>query len=204
MRGLLKFSTLLLLLCGCSAPKRITRVEIEKVMAHLEVGDLLFRQGTGVVGQMVTSVDDQGLYSHVGVVVRRDSSWWVVHAVPHEPDFEGDIDRVKCERAEEFLGRYPDGKFGLYRPQITPEQRVRAAKHALRLSERRVPFDHLYNLSDSSHLYCTELVEYVYGLEGYSVSQGRRSEINLPSFGDGYLLPSDLTKNSSLKPIFTH
>lgn len=78
------------------------RADYSELLLRLEEGDLLFRKGTGVVGHVVTSVDNRGEFSHVGIVVRRGDEWQVIHAVPHEPDFEGDFDRVKIESVDSF------------------------------------------------------------------------------------------------------
>lgn len=194
--------SLCLFLVGCqhSTPKAERRVE--ELMAELCEGDLLFRRGTGFAGRMVTSLDREGSFSHVGVVVYHEGGWSVVHAVPHEWEFEGDFDRVKCERVELFLGHYPDARFGLFRPQIEPQRRQAAAAHALRLSRKQLPFDHEYDLEDTTQLYCTELVEYCYSLVGFPLSEGRRTEVGFPSLSGSYILPSDLTANQQLKPIY--
>ena len=48
-----------------------------------QAGDLIFRQGTEAVSHMVRTVD-QGLYSHVGLLVGQVGAWQVVHATPSE------------------------------------------------------------------------------------------------------------------------
>ena len=174
---------------------------MDSLLMHLEEGDLLFRRGTGFVGHVVTMADTEGRYSHVGIVIYKDSIPHVVHAVPHEHDFQGDFDRVKCEDARSFIGRYTECVASIYRPQVSDSLKSIAANHALRLSEKQIPFDHDYNLDDTTALYCTELIEYVYGLVGISISEGRRTDINLPGMTGQYIMPSDLTKCSKLTEI---
>lgn len=186
---------------GCKKQQVNPHRDVESLLMHLEEGDLLFRRGTGFVGHIVTMADKEGHYSHVGIVAYKDSTPFVVHAVPHEHDFEGDFDRVKCEDARSFIGRYTECVAGIYRPQVSDSLKSIAANHALRLSERQVPFDHDYNLDDTTALYCTELIEYVYSLVGVSISEGRRTDINLPGMTGQYIMPSDLTKCSKLEEI---
>ena len=174
---------------------------MDSLLVHLEEGDLLFRRGTGFVGHVVTMADTEGRYSHVGIVVCKDGTPYVVHAVPHEHDFEGDFDRVKCEDARSFIGRYTECVAGIYRPQVSDSLKSIAANHALRLSEKQIPFDHDYNLDDTTALYCTELIEYVYSLVGVSISEGRRTNVSLPGMRGEYIMPSDLTKCSKLEMI---
>lgn len=199
---LIIFLVALLVFAGCSGCSSTSTTDFSALVTKLEEGDLLFRKGTGVVGHIVTSVDNRGDYSHVGIVVRKDSAWQVVHAVPHEPDFKGDIDRVKIESVERFLGRYPEASFGHYRVKIGSDSIAIAVANALRLSEQRVPFDHDYDLSDTSSLYCTEFVEYIYSLAGIALSEGRRTELFFPSLSGNYIMPSDLTESAYLEPIY--
>lgn len=190
----------LFFITGCDTPS--TRNNIyDELKSQLREGDLLFRRGTGVVGHIVTAMDSEGCFSHVGIVVRCDDEWCVIHAVPHEPDFEGDFDRVKCEAVECFLGRYPNGDYGLYRTTIAPDKVAIAVRNARRLSDKQVRFDHNYDLADTTELYCTELIEYVYGLAGVTLSEGRRTEITFPIMEGSHIMPSDLTKSSLLKPL---
>lgn len=191
-----------LIFSGCNGTNSTAKSDFSELKSLFCEGDLLFRRGTGVVGHIVASVDRKGEYSHVGIVVRRDNGWFVVHAVPHEPDFEGDFDRVKCEPADDFLTRYPKADIGLYRPEVEQEKIATAIKGALRQYEKQVPFDHDYDLEDTTRLYCTELVEYVYGLAGVSISEGRRTEVTFPTMAGRHLMPSDLTESDILTPIY--
>ena len=199
-----RYTLLLLLfglLVGCHEGNRQGSDLAGEVAKTLEEGDLLFRRGTGFAGRVVSSFDAEGRFSHVGIVVREEGDWRVVHAVPYEPEDENDFDRVKCESLVGFLGRYPDAEYGHYRPKIAHESLTRIVAHALRQSQKQVPFDHAYNLEDTTELYCTELIEYVYGLEGYSLSEGRRTEVSFPSLSGLYIFPSDLTQSTLLTPI---
>lgn len=199
---LIFYCLMLLLTVGCAGSKSNSSIDLSALVTTLEEGDLLFRRGTGVVGHIVTSVDNRGEYSHIGIVVLKDSSWQVVHAVPHEHDFKGDIDRVKIESVEQFLGRYPDASFGHYRVKIGKDSIAIAVRNALRLSALRIPFDHDYDLSDTTALYCTEFVEYIYSLAGIEISEGRRTEVSFPSLSGHYIMPSDITESDYVEPIY--
>ena len=91
------------LVAGCQQEKAVPR-EVSTRITWRE-GDLVFRQGTGAAGHAVSLADTGGAYSHVGVVVLRKGEPWVVHAVPGEPDFDGDPDRVKLEPVDAFFSR---------------------------------------------------------------------------------------------------
>ena len=190
---------LLILLLGCNHSD--TTPDRSALKAALREGDIIFRRGMGIVGRAVTAADRGGNYSHVGIVVEGDDGFYVVHAVPHEHDFEGDYDRVKRERVDDFLGRYTDANVALYRPCVSDAQRSVAVATALRLAKRGVAFDHDYNLEDTTKLYCTELVEYAYLTAGISLSEGRRTEVILPIVSGLHIMPSDLTESTLLEHI---
>ena len=188
---------------GCSGARSGSKADSELLQSELREGDLLFRRGIGVLGRAVGATDDEGRFSHVGIAVKVDNEWRVVHAVPDEPDFEGDFDRVKCEPIERFYDEFRAGNGAVYRPNVSNETIAVAVRNALRLSAERRPFDHDYDLGDTTALYCTELVEYVFGLGGVSMSEGRQTHVNFPSMTVDYIMPSDLTKNNKLNPIFS-
>ena len=190
-------------LSGCSGVRGGSKADFELLQRELHEGDLLFRRGFGVLGRAVTAADDEGQFSHVGIAVKVDDEWHVVHAVPDEPDFEGDFDRVKCEPIERFYDEFRAGNGAVYRPNVSNEIIAVAVRNALRLSVEQRPFDHDYDLGDTTALYCTELVEYVFGLGGVSMSEGRQTHVNFPSMTGDYIMPSDLTKNNKLNPIYS-
>ena len=64
---------------------------------QLQEGDVVFRRGGGFTSHAVLMADRGGIYSHVGIVADSAGQLMVVHAVPGEPDYEGDEDRVKMD-----------------------------------------------------------------------------------------------------------
>lgn len=188
---------------GCSGARGGSKADFELLQRELHEGDLLFRRGIGVLGRAVVATDDEGRFSHVGIAVKVDNEWHVAHAVPDEPDFDGDFDRVKCEPIESFFSEFRAGNGAVYRVELPAETIEIAVRNALRLSTEQRPFDHDYNLGDTTALYCTELVEYVFGLSGVSMSEGRQTHVNFPSMTGDYIMPSDLTKNNKLNPIYS-
>ena len=71
----------------------------------LRAGDVVFRRGEGITSRVVLATDANGNYSHVGIVVDSAGSKMIVHAVPGEPDFDGDADRVKMDTPGRFFSR---------------------------------------------------------------------------------------------------
>ena len=114
----------------------------------LEEGDIVLRKGTGLTSRAVRIADGGSDFSHCGIIVDSCGRKMVVHAVPDEPDFEGDVDRVKMERPEDFFStiRASKGCVLRYRDRETAEK---SARLAYGIYKRGTLFDDDYNDSDT-------------------------------------------------------
>ena len=192
----------LLLMTGCHESKKVSPRVFNLNEDLLREGDLLFRRGTGIASQMVLVADTKGVYSHIGILVKEEGRWKVVHAVPGEPDFEGDIDRVKIEELQDFFDASKAVRGAVMRVKDDSICHIRAALHAIRLFKAHVLFDHSYNNKDSTELYCSELIQLVYAKEGIDLVEGRISRINIPGLKGEFILPSDIQTSSHLNLIY--
>lgn len=166
-----------------------------------EDGDILLRKGTGLTSRAVMLADGGSDYSHCGIVVTSEGKTMVIHAVPDEPDFEGDTDRVKIEPIEEFFSDIKASKGCIMRSTNKYAAKTSAGK-AIEIYRRKTSFDHSYDLNDTTKMYCSELVEMAYTAGGIDISEGRRHNIRLPGMEfRNVILPSDFTKSSKLKLI---
>lgn len=153
---------------------------------NIRTGDLLFRQGNGTESQTVMAFDNDK-YSHVGIISRRNSQWYVVHSVPGESE---EVDTVKIEPIREFSKGDRCLKIMTRRIKCNDEIAEKAALYAL--SKVGLTFDNNYDLSDTTMFYCTELVWQSYKNQGIDISYGRRHHINFLGFNGYYIFPSDL------------
>lgn len=166
-------------------------------------GDLAFRRGVGLTSHIVLAAEDgNGMYSHVGIIKLIDGKCYVIHSVPDEPDFEGDIDRVKIEPIEEFFAPEKAVKGVVMRYSGNSQANLSSAQVAMSVAERRTPFDHKYDLTDTTEMYCSEMVDFAYRKAGVDLSEGRRSRLDVPVYGGVYLMPDDLIKNSKMEVIY--
>lgn len=189
--------------CVFQSCKEETQTVIEPLpLGMLKDGDLAFRRGVGLMSRAVLVADGKGIYSHVGILKQIDGSWFVIHAVPDEPDFAGDVDRVKVDSIARFfeIGRAVQGT--VMRMSCSESAARMAAQMAYSMARRHVLFDHQYDLSDTTSMYCTELVEFVYRKVGVDLAEGRLSTVNMPGMRGCYLLPSDLMANRKLNTIY--
>ena len=157
----------------------------------LEAGDVVFRRGGGFTSRMVLFADTAGHYSHVGIVADSAGVLMVVHAVPDEPDYEGDPDRVKMEPPESFFsGMRAD--IGCVLRHRDRDVAKRAADAALEAYRRGTLFDHAYDATDTTRMYCCELVAYAYDVAGGVLDTGERHDIAIPGLVlHQVILPSD-------------
>ena len=128
--------------------------------------------------------------------------WCVIHAVPGEPDYKGDEDRVKMEPIEKFFSKKRASKGAVMRVEGETKCATKAAENAFLLFKAGILFDHEYDLTDTMKMYCTELIDHVYKKEGIDLSEGRLSRINMPLLSGDYLLPNDIAQSQKLRLIY--
>nr|WP_261794537.1 YiiX/YebB-like N1pC/P60 family cysteine hydrolase [Comamonas testosteroni] len=161
--------------------------------AAAQAGDLIFRKGTEGVSQMVMGVD-QGLYSHVGMLVGRKGRWQVLHATPSEKP--GQADGVVLDSLDFFLAPQRSQAFAVYHVQEgSAAQRQSAVQWALAQQGRGFEI-----VNASKGIYCTTLVWQAWTLAGldWPVSL---TEVTLPLLKGQYLLPSALQKSQRIRHI---
>ena len=168
--------------------------------ATLQAGDVVFRRGGGLTSHVVLAVDHEGNYSHVGIVVDSCGTKLIVHAVPGERDFEGDVDRVKADLPERFFSTEFTSIGEVCRPadSVVAE---RAASIAWQAYKRHTLFDHSYDDADTTRLYCTELVVYAFSRAGHDIVEGRGHHINLPILQADCVFPSDIYVSDFLTSV---
>lgn len=169
----------------------------------LQEGDIAFRCGTSMASNAVLLADKIASYSHIGIVVKQDDQFKIVHAVPDEHDSPDDKDRVKIDDIQTFFSteRSIAGAIMRIDDNITAHK---AADKAMKIYERGTLFDHDYDLNDSSKMYCTELIYFVYNEMGIDLTENRRSIVNLPALSGTYILPSDIQRNSILQIQYSY
>lgn len=192
----------LLFLSACSG-SGLTQRDLSLLPKELfREGDIAFRRGTGFTSRIVLAADERGTYSHTGILKWHNGAWYVIHAVPGEPDFQGDVDRVKMEPIGHFFDMKRAVKGAVMRMQNDSVAARKAAQSAYRLFQKHVTFDNKYDLSDTTELYCTELIDYVYRKEGIDIPQGHITPVNIPGFNGDYLMPNDIAQSKRLCLIY--
>ena len=199
---LLILSTVILLMVGAvlhflfPSQKTITYyTDSDNIKFHS--GDLIFRRGKSFVSQLVLLSDKQSQYSHVGVVIIRNNTPYVVHAVPGETE-NNEPEYVKLETIPEFLDVTKSADFAVY----TLKNKYRnigdmVAKKALDYFEQQIEFDASFNLEDHSRLYCTELVWCAYQSADINLIE-TYDKLKVPFYKGDFIYPGNLLNH----PIF--
>ena len=207
IKRFLSTAIVLTIVCVCVASchnaKRHDSQHPDLPYSQMRTADLIFRTGTGIYSQMLNMHSDTVQYSHVGLLVDLDSSWFVVHAVPKELDGPDDFERVKLEALDSFLTHSRCLHAEFVHTCLLRTDRVVA--RALKYARDSVRFDNKFDLTDSTEVYCTELVWRLFMIEGIDLSEGRRSFSINPLFGGhGCIAPNDLLRYSKSESYFVY
>lgn len=187
-----------LLFIGCSQQEKSKSILPDDF--QLKTGDVVFRRGGGLTSQVVLATDINGNYSHLGIVVDSAGIKMVVHAVPGEPDYDGDEDRVKMDKPEHFFSTSLTTIGEVCRPRDSIIGKE-AAETAMRLYKKHTLFDHNYDEGDTTKMYCTELVTYAYRMAGHELIGKERHKVNLPFLKVECIFPSDIYSSEFLESI---
>ena len=187
---------------ACSDTDRMQSGSILPDDVELKAGDVVFRRGSGFTSQAVLIAEKGGSYSHTGIVVDSAGVLMIVHAVPGEPEFEDDEDRVKMERPHSFFHALKASQGAVYR-HVDSVAAQQAAIRALQTYRRHPLFDHDYDDTDTTKLYCTELVVHAYSQTMIPLKDVRHQHLHLVGFEADCILPSDVLGCKALKQIAT-
>lgn len=196
------FAVLVSTLVVACSNSRTTQVEKRNIPIEFHNGDIAFRRGTGVASRAVLSANNRGSFSHVGVVANIEGEWCVVHAVPYEGKLSSD-DRVYSEPTGEFFNTMKATSGAVYRLEGLDSLRQESIRQYLvRQLDIKTLFDHDYDLSDTTKLYCSELVWRAYLGVDIDISNGSRTKVILPGFAGIHIMPSDIEHNEELHLMY--
>jgi len=188
---------LLFFLVGCQQ-KPVFSFQIDETI--LQEGDIVFRRGMSVASRVVLAADKEGGYSHIGIIVKDPTGWKVIHAVPGETDKECPEEVIKKETLSQFFAPSKAVAGAIFRLDTLETIALLAAEKAQIVFERKLLFDHKYDLEDSTKMYCTELLYFVFKHAGIDISEGRRR--SYPAIQGEFILPSDVLAYSKLKKVW--
>lgn len=128
-------------------------------VAMLRDGDIIIRKGFGFVSNKITELLDEPYnVSHCGIVCNTTGLGGptVIHSVSSTLS---DIDGVQSCNIKRFAAESRENSIIVVRFKDTTSHPSRLiASEAQRYLDAQLPFDNSFDLTDSSEIYCTELV----------------------------------------------
>jgi hypothetical protein len=194
-----RFTFVLFFAIGCIRHEQ-PHLEVNIDQTQLQEGDLIFRLGRGTSSQIVNLADKNHSYSHIGLLVKDSlGEYCVIHAVPGESGESGGKEVVKCDPLLRFLDSDRTVKGVVMRVDSIEKISHQVIGKAKDYYQRGLFFVHNYALSDTSVLYCTELIYRVFLSAGIDLSEDRRH--SFPLLKEEIIFPSDILKNKRLYEI---
>ena len=183
---------------SCGSTGDDDNVSIFPDSVDLRAGDLAFRCGGSFDSRAVMIADHGGNFSHVGVVVDDNGTKMIVHAVPDEPEFNGDVDRVKMETPQKFFIRKNAiyGQISRYPDSVVAKK---AGEIALQVYRRGTLFDSEFNLDDTTRMYCTELILYSFDRAGAPLKIKPRHKAQWMDYQS--VMPSDIIETGKFSKV---
>ena len=162
-------------------------------------GDVAFRLGRTLESDAIARMGGSEYdYSHVGVVVTLADTVGVVHIEP----MRGDEELIKIESVERFFSaEYAVKGCVVRREDMTEQQRQLISREAKALLQRSVRFDHDYSLSDSTAMYCTELVDFLFRRVGITLTPERYT---LPLAREAVILPCSMLRDGDMQQVWRY
>ena len=161
---------------------------------NLRSGDLVFRLGRTLESRAIAT---EGGYSHVGIIIGKDSTFQVVHIEPSRNGSE----LIKYESLEQFFHSQNATSGAVMRIEgLNSEQQAIVENYLF--SCKNISFDHDYKLSDTTQMYCTELAFRAFSEIGIDITNGIRHRVPLAQ--EEVILPADISNNDRLVEIWQY
>jgi hypothetical protein len=164
-------------------------------------GDIVLRKGNSIESETVSLLDNNGRYSHIGIVKIENDTPFVIHIVPDS--IETNVDYCLKQEINTFYS-VENARYGsvLRLQEQNTQLSDSAAQRALKFYQDKVSFDEKYNLGTDQKMYCTELVWKAYRINQFDIIKGKISVSPIPLFRNKIILPSAFLNSGYLKEIY--
>jgi len=118
-------------------------------------GDIILRRGNAFASTIIARFfgKSEGM-SHCGIILQQGGQWQVIHTIS---GMISDDDGIRITPLKEFIAEAEAGRIAVKRYRLGYDPDL-LRLHVLRFLERKIPFDHSFDLGDKSRFYCTELI----------------------------------------------
>ena len=185
---------LLLITSCCSGGNDYAATPPEIPISNLRSGDIAFRLGRTLESRVIAT---EGGYSHVGIVIRHDSTLQIAHIEPSR----GGSELTKYESLEQFFHPQNATSGAVMRIEGLGSEQQASVENYL-FACKNITFDHDYKLSDTTQMYCTELAFRAFSEIGIDITNGIRHRVPLAQ--EEVILPTDIFRNDRLVEIWQY
>lgn len=149
------------------------KINFSEFKMSIAPGDIILKRGKGPISHtIVNQLKEPIPVSHCAIVVNKDSLVMVNSISGTLADEDG----VQLTSLKNFFeDAFPESIYILRSLDTSKSSKIE--HEAIRLYEKKIPFDHEFNYLDSSKLYCSEFVENVL-FSVYQISFFGRKEKN--------------------------
>ncbi|MBL7923289.1 MAG: hypothetical protein JNL88_03735 [Bacteroidia bacterium] len=160
----------------------------------LQTGDLVFRDGYGLVSRMFRQTSSgEAEYSHAGVVWCRNGSTYVLHLQQEKPGVS-----LLVESIRDFWSADCCSKGAVYRLDLPREALARIEQRMMLDRQSGLQFDEDFDLQNDSRMYCTEWIRHL-----VISATGDSAYFPLTTAGDfSYIAPDNLYRNRHARFIY--
>lgn len=194
MKSFLFLLLICLLAVSCRKKNALSSALLPDTL-QLRNGDMVFRKGRSNLSHIIMTIHP-GEFSHTGILFKSKDGWSVIHA--SENDDNGGREEVTVVSLSQFISGAKG--IGIARVKCTSRQAGTATRAALKMASDKIPFDAGYDLTDTTKVYCTEMVYLAYKTAGINLL--KTIPLNRPAMFSDYLFPEDLWKNRAVTPLF--
>ncbi len=125
----------------------------------LQDGDIILRKGRSMVSDLIArSFENSRRMSHCGIILNSAGGYEVVHTISGSISEQ---DGIRKDTLQDFVLGADKANVYILRSRNIRNQRL-IRDNVTQLLSQNPPFDHNFDLEDSSRLYCTEMIRKVF------------------------------------------
>jgi len=120
-------------------------------------GDIILRHGYGFVSDLIVErLGEVYDISHCAIACKDSDSIYVIHSVSQSLS---PYDGVQSQKLEPFIHDSQENSVIIvrYKSKVPGKDGSNISRRAKQYLAKRIPFDHAFNINDSSEFYCQEL-----------------------------------------------
>jgi hypothetical protein len=129
---------------------------LDTLAENVEDGDIILKMGYGFISKIIANqLNEKNQLSHCAIVYKKDTSMYIIHSVSGEIS---ENDGVQKASFNDFYRDIKPNSLFVLRHKSEKQERSTISIFASYYLSELIPFDNDFNNSDSSKLYCSELV----------------------------------------------